>query len=198
MELNGRQVEPVRADHVNRYKFAALRVSKFDTVLDVACGAGYGSAILSRIANRVLGFDIDPGAIDYAQAHYSKDNIRFECQDLTAAELPTAHLAVSFETIEHLETPLAFLTMLRRRSKTLLASVPNQDVLPFDPVRHKHHHRHYTGEQFYELLRVAGWNVTHFYGQHGKEGGVEYIGRPGAPLWRDVRTRYDTIVVCAS
>ena len=61
-------------EHLNRYHFGAQFV-KDKRVLDVACGTGYGSAILAENAAFVEGIDISREAIDYAISNYSTHNI---------------------------------------------------------------------------------------------------------------------------
>ena len=52
--------------HVQRYKFADKILPNNIKILDLACGVGYGSNLLSR--NRfVTGIDIDKDAIEYAK-----------------------------------------------------------------------------------------------------------------------------------
>jgi 2-polyprenyl-3-methyl-5-hydroxy-6-metoxy-1,4-benzoquinol methylase len=53
-------------EHWHRYHFAA-RWCEGKRVLDVACGEGYGSALLARGASRVTGVDISPEAVAHAQ-----------------------------------------------------------------------------------------------------------------------------------
>jgi SAM-dependent methyltransferase len=71
----------------------------------VACGEGYGSALLARVAASVTGIDIDAGAIAHARGRYSAvANVRFEEGSAVALPLADASVdaVVSFETIEHL------------------------------------------------------------------------------------------------
>jgi len=172
MELNGRQVEPIREDHLNRYRWVSCFMRPSDLVLDVACGAGYGTQIIGERCALALGYDISEEAIKYANAHYLNAHTGFMLADVTTVSLPRACAAVSFETIEHLPDPLPFLKELRRKTKRLFASVPNQDVLPFDQARHKYHYRHYTLQEFDALLVEAGWRPTAYHGQEGKAGVV--------------------------
>ena len=64
-------------EHINRYQFAGGFVKK-KKVLDLACGSGYGSKMLSSAgANNVVGLDISKTAIEYAENKYWHANINF-------------------------------------------------------------------------------------------------------------------------
>lgn len=97
-------------EHLVRYHFAVRTMREyFDqtnqiTVLDVACGRGYGTNILKTGSDngKVMGIDIK---FPYAKkAHQKYEEIQFITGD--AAQLPvakeTADVLVSFETVEHL------------------------------------------------------------------------------------------------
>jgi SAM-dependent methyltransferase len=118
-------------EHWHRYHFAAPMVAG-RKVLDIACGAGYGSALLARTATRVVGADISQAAVDHASARYASiSNVEFRQADGTA--LPFADgsfdVVVSFETIEHLEPQEAFLDEVRRVLRPgglVIMSCPNK------------------------------------------------------------------------
>lgn len=47
-------------------------------ILDLGCGVGHGTRLLSEVINcKVVGLEIDNGAIAYAQNNYSSDNIEY-------------------------------------------------------------------------------------------------------------------------
>ncbi len=103
-------------EHWHRYHFAAPLVAG-RTVLDVACGEGYGSALLARRAARVTGADIAPAAIAHARARYAgQANLEFSEADCAALPFAKASfdVVVSFETIEHIGRQEAFLDEVRR------------------------------------------------------------------------------------
>lgn len=100
--------------HFKRYKFFLQYISSSDSVLDIACGSGYGSQILASKARSVHGVDADPKTIEYARSHYAGNNIRF---DVSPAEtfVPANKYdkVISIETIEHLVDPDAFLERVK-------------------------------------------------------------------------------------
>jgi 2-polyprenyl-3-methyl-5-hydroxy-6-metoxy-1,4-benzoquinol methylase len=92
-------------EHWHRYHFAA-RWAAGQRVLDVACGEGYGSALLARGAAHVTGVDVSAQAIAHARSAYAdRANLEFVCASCTALPLADASVdvAVTFETIEHIE-----------------------------------------------------------------------------------------------
>lgn len=118
-------------EHWHRYHFAAHFVAGAE-VLDIACGAGYGSALLARHAARVTGADLSPQAVNHARAQYAGvPNLEFrqaDCADLPFAGA-TFDAVVSFETIEHIAAQEAFLDevcRVLRPGGRLILSCPNK------------------------------------------------------------------------
>jgi SAM-dependent methyltransferase len=102
-------------EHWHRYHFAAKLVAGSE-VLDVACGAGYGSALLARQALHVVGADISAETIEHARLAYPAPNLEFRQADCTALPFADASFdaVVSFETIEHIAAQEKFLDEVRR------------------------------------------------------------------------------------
>jgi SAM-dependent methyltransferase len=118
-------------EHWHRYHFAARWVAG-KRVLDVACGEGYGSAFLARTAAYVAGVDVSPQAIEHAERAYAKPGsvefVQASCTRLPFSDA-SFDVAVSFETIEHIEGQQAFMDELARVLKpdgVLVLSCPNK------------------------------------------------------------------------
>jgi ubiquinone/menaquinone biosynthesis C-methylase UbiE len=118
-------------EHWHRYHFAAPMVAGLE-VLDVACGEGYGSALLARRAAQVTGADVAQAAVDHARVRYaSVANLGFRQADCTQLPFPAASFdaVVSFETIEHIAAQEPFLDEVRRVLRPdglLILSCPNK------------------------------------------------------------------------
>lgn len=186
MALNSgeRQVAPtkdgIRRDHVARYEWAAKVLPAGSRVIDFACGVGYGSNILATAGHFVCAFDKDADALSYLRDHYAHSHIAYGTQDAAApgpiVSETTRDAAVCFETIEHIEDPRRLLLALRESAPTLIASVPNEAVMPWrraDGATIAFHYRHYTKAQFSALLEECGWCPVEWYGQEGPESEVE-------------------------
>jgi len=118
-------------EHWHRYHFAAPLVAG-RAVLDIACGTGYGSALLARHAARVTGADLAQPAIDHARARYAAvPHLEFRQADCAALPFPDASFdaVVSFETLEHIAAQEPFLDEVRRVLRPaglLVLSCPNK------------------------------------------------------------------------
>jgi 2-polyprenyl-3-methyl-5-hydroxy-6-metoxy-1,4-benzoquinol methylase len=99
--------------HLAVYEWIGARVLGA-RVLDMACGEGYGSAVLARGAASVLGVDANPEAFEHARLRYVSDNLRFERGLVDSyGEVGTFDAVVFLQTIEHVSDPVAVLRHLR-------------------------------------------------------------------------------------
>jgi SAM-dependent methyltransferase len=150
-------------EHVHRYAFAR-RYAAGKRVLDVACGEGYGSALLATVAASVTGVDIDAATVAHARAAYaSRANLAFV--EGSAAQLPmpdaSVDLVVSFETIEHLATVdqprmLAEFSRVLADDGVLVLSAPNRPEYSESRGYVNPYHRHeHDRAELERLLRVT-------------------------------------------
>ncbi len=124
-----------------RYQWAEQYLRVPMKVLDLACGTGFGSALLSRAAGvAVIGADLDPPSLAAAAAEFGTESgPHFAAMDGTRLPFPdrSLDLVVSYETVEHIEQYRDFLGELARilkESGTLLLSTPNRLVTSPDGV----------------------------------------------------------------
>lgn len=89
-------------EHLHRYALA-MQLVRGKRVLDIACGEGYGSALMAGIAASVMGVDIDAATIARAKEKYTGNSITFLTGSVDAIPCADAGMDViiSFETIEH-------------------------------------------------------------------------------------------------
>lgn len=153
----GTKLEDFSNDHINRYNFAKYFVRADDTVLDAACGVGYGSHLLADRASSVDAIDYNNEAVKYAKEHWQRDNIRFiQGNLLDENAYPKGrkyHVIVSFETIEHLKEDNVFVKLISERlldSGIFLVSAPNANIIKVED--NPWHERHYTPGEFSALL----------------------------------------------
>lgn len=180
MIKHGRQTAPtldgIRDDHLKRYELAiALGAeSRVERVLDLGCGTGYGSYMMACAGYLVDAFEIDASAVDYGEQHYASEHLQRHVADLSDYELPyhRGHrvMATAFEFIEHTTVAPGVLKQLSMKSDVLVASVPNENVVPFETSKHRQHVRHYTPDEFREELEACGWRVKEMGCQIGKRG----------------------------
>jgi len=93
--------------HLAVYEWIGARVAGL-RVIDMACGEGYGSEVLSRAAASVTGVDANPEAHEHARLRYPRQNLRFERALVDSYEEP-CDVVVFLQTIEHVEDPGAVL-----------------------------------------------------------------------------------------
>lgn len=150
-------------------------------VLDLACGCGYGSRILHDAGAQVTGVDIDADAVAHAERHFPGPMYLRARAEVMRGDYDAL---VSLETLEHLDDPASMLRAVR--APLLVASVPNQERYPFDAARFAGdtypHKRHYTPQEFTELLEGAGYKVQQRWCQRSKIDDDVVRGTDGAFL----------------
>lgn len=167
--IDAGRLSPYWGEHAARYVFSLPFVDG-KRVLDIACGTGYGIAILKSTAAHVTGVDVDANAVAEAKA---------ECGGKAAVllgnglGLPFADASfdviTSFETLEHLHERATFLSELHRvlrPSGILLLSTPNANYSqPVDGIPSNPFHIHeYTPDELRRELE-ARFAIERFLGQ---------------------------------
>jgi GT2 family glycosyltransferase/ubiquinone/menaquinone biosynthesis C-methylase UbiE len=182
MEFTGERFVPtlsgeIRHEHLHRYAWCRrLVVGK--KVLDIACGEGYGSAMLARDALSVIGMDISTEAVEHAAREYSNIE-RLEFREGNAAAIPlpshSVDVVVSFETIEHHDKHQEMVDEIWRVLRpggVLVISSPNRPVYSEKAGHHNEFHvKELDFKEFHELLR-GRFSQIKYFGQRISTGSV--------------------------
>ena len=167
--IDAGRLSPYWGEHSARYVFSLPFIEK-KTVLDIACGTGYGIAILKKQARHVTGVDVDAEAATQAlvECDEGADVLLGNGLGLPFRDA-SFDVITSFETLEHLHERTIFLTELHRVLKPdgiLLLSTPNANYSqPVDgkPANPFHIHEYTPGELRGELEEL--FVIKRFLGQ---------------------------------
>lgn len=160
------------AIHLARYALAK-NMCKDKMVLDIACGEGYGTYLLSNWgAKGVEGVDISNETIKKARNLFKATNINFVCH--TAEKLDyedsSFDLIISLETIEHLDEPHNFLQEIKRVLKpdgVLILSCPNDEYFMNigGAPKNQYHKQKYSFDEYSDMIEsYFGGNCDYYLG----------------------------------
>ena len=113
--------------HLAVYEWISDRVRGL-RVADLACGEGYGAAVLARAAADVVGVDANAEAHEHARLRYRRPNLRFERGLVEAFDEPRDAI-VFLQTIEHIREPAPLLERFVRLAPVSYVSTPNRLTL---------------------------------------------------------------------
>jgi 2-polyprenyl-3-methyl-5-hydroxy-6-metoxy-1,4-benzoquinol methylase len=155
--------------HLVVYEWIRARVGGL-RVVDMACGEGYGSAVLARTAADVIGVDANPEAFEHARAKYTTEHVRFE-RTLIDRFAEPRDAVVFLQTIEHVTNPGEILEHFGRlvsASATPAVYVSTPNVLTLAPEGHESsgnpwHVHEYRAAEFRELC-AARFGSVELYG----------------------------------
>jgi ubiquinone/menaquinone biosynthesis C-methylase UbiE/peptidoglycan hydrolase CwlO-like protein len=175
MEFTGERYIPdvdgqIKYEHLHRYALC-LDFVIGKSVLDIASGEGYGSALLARFAESVIGVDISDEAVEYSSQEYRNyHNLKFILGSCDAVPLPdnSVDIVTSFETIEHHDKHQEMMLEIKRVLKPqgiLIISSPNRLTYSDEPNYSNPFH---VKELYYnELVSLLNshFQYTKIYGQ---------------------------------
>lgn len=157
-------------EHWHRYHFIKQLVNN-KKVCDIACGEGYGSALLASYARSVTGVDIDANTVKKARDKYGEyNNLSYIQSDAleTCFKDSTFDVVVSLETLEHLKEHTQLLAEFSRILKDdgiLIISTPDKDIYsPNNNDHNKYHVKELTKKEF-DVLITTKFKYTQTFGQ---------------------------------
>lgn len=166
-QINFEGLDMYQKSHFRRYEFANNIIKAKEKCGDFACGTGYGSVMLSKKAQRVVGADLNAEVIAAVSKRYEHvTNVEFlhaNLLDLTyQAEFDTI---VSFETIEHFSEEnipmlLAIYSKALKPEGQLIFSTPYMQARSEAALKMGHHLTFCINEEKLEQwLKGAGFQV---------------------------------------
>lgn len=173
----------IRFEHVHRY-LLAREWCRNRRVLDIACGEGYGTALLADVARSAHGVDVALDAVRHAHAQYGRPHVTFSVGDCAAIPLRDASVdvVVSFETIEHHGAHEAMMAEVRRvlvpGGVLIISSPDRREYSEIPRYRNPFHVKELSREEFEALLRTTFSHVA-LAGQRMKAGSLIWPQTPG-------------------
>ena len=160
------KISDAEPSHLARYKFVLNYLKKSNSVLDVPCGTGYGTSLLSSKAFSVCGLDNYTKAIEHSKEFFQLKNNHFfvgNMQNMMPVFQDNAHfdVIVSFEGVEHIKRPKKFLKEVSRLLKEeglFIISTPRK--LHGNP----YHFEEYSFKSFISLLS-SYFDIEEMFGQ---------------------------------
>lgn len=145
--LEAMEIDILNRRHVERY--AMVRQWCKGRVIDVACGCGYGTYLLSKNPDveLIVGYDQSEEAITHAKREFKNRNLIFETKSISSVQF-RADVLISLETVEHLKNPEILHDMaVRCEVKEIYISYPSKKTTHYNP-----HHFHDFNDK--SLLKV--------------------------------------------
>ncbi|MBU0636189.1 class I SAM-dependent methyltransferase [Candidatus Micrarchaeota archaeon] len=184
-------------EHLARYQFAGQVLPPKGRFLDIAVGTGYGSEVLLNAGGfenrrRIVGVDISKQAIAEARDVKGLRLVRANAEK-TPFKSHSFDGIVSFETIEHLKNPRAFLLEAKRlmkREGSFVVSTPVKELYsaftgrPWNPF----HTKEFRFFEFVDLLRKHFGSVE-LYGQSIPRRARDYLGLFGVQFMDQIGAR---------
>jgi len=139
---------------------SGLHPTQSRRILDCACGSGYGSNFIQgELRCQVVGVDLDPEVVKYAEKRYAFNNSllsyrQADATDLVFLDSGSFVAIVSIETIEHIPDDAKVVAEFRRILQPggiLFISTPNATLRP-GTVISEFHVREYSRKEFEDLL----------------------------------------------
>lgn len=160
--------------HLFAYEFACETLSRDWTVLEIGCGEGYGSSLLSKHVRKVVALDVKEEVLEAARRKYGSATCSFQPYDgkNIPFESDSFDSCVLFQVIEHVEDDKSLISEVHkvlRKEGVLILTTPNRayrlspEQKPFNPS-HKREYYHWELERllklFFREVRMSGISAT--------------------------------------
>jgi SAM-dependent methyltransferase len=157
--------------HLFVYEFVKGKILKNSFVLEIGCGEGYGTNLLSQNVAKIIALDVDKNTIAHASEKYGSENSVFRVYD--GAKIPyennTFDAVISFQVIEHIQDDTNYVSEIHRVLKTngiFILTTPNRTyrLKPGQKPWNRFHIREYYPHELENILKnkfpdVKVWGI---------------------------------------
>ncbi|OGY94507.1 MAG: hypothetical protein A2406_04345 [Candidatus Komeilibacteria bacterium RIFOXYC1_FULL_37_11] len=159
--------------HVFAYNFCSQRIPPKAAVLDVGCGEGYGTHIISSVSDSAIGLDVEQEVIIRAAKKYGSNNCVFQIYNGTDIPFATEtfDIVISLQVIEHIKNAQKYLEEISRvlkKNGICIFTTPNKKMrLKSQQKPWNHFHvREYNGLELRQTLEQI-FSKIEIYGIYG-------------------------------
>lgn len=161
--------------HVFVYEALSSRLEATDRALEIGFGEGYGTHLISKYVESVIGLDVDTDSVDYANEKYSSATCTFQKYD--GSKIPFDQnkfdCVISYQVIEHIDDDQHFLREINRVLKEggrLYLTTPNRlhRLEPGQDPWNPFHIREYSPKQLEDLIGCI-FSAVKLYGVNAKD-----------------------------
>ena len=169
------EAQPVDSNEpINRYRFISQFIEKTDNTLDIACGKGAGTRIISDFAKEVFGIDYDEKYINDAKSKFSKPNLKFVLgsDELLEEFKEQFDKVICTHTMEHVSDDKLFLKRIKYSLKPngkLILEVPRLCPYPLGKPLWPDHKREYEKDSLGKLIQKAGFEIETMFGGNRRD-----------------------------
>jgi len=160
------------------HQFFLKNIRKTDRVLDIGCGNGFVAYDIAKKAKYILGIDINPQNIKFAQKHFTRKNLKFITGDATKYSFNTRFDTIVLSNVlEHIEKRVSFLKKIKSIAPKILIRVPclNRDWLTVYKKQKgveyrldRTHFVEYTINSFQKEIEKGGLKIKSYSVQFGE------------------------------
>ncbi len=161
--------------HLFVYEFAKDLLPKDGYILEVGCGEGYGTSLLSQNVRKIVGLEVDKKTVSCALSKYETRNTSFQLYNGMEITYEDAVFdgVVSFQVVEHIKNDINFITEIFRVLKKkgiFIISTPNKTyrLRPNQKPWNRFHVREYYPSELENLLK-AKFSGVRILGLKGNE-----------------------------
>lgn len=174
-EFNSKEEYLLYLRHLFAYEFAKDKISENSFVLEVGCGEGYGTNLLSQRSGKIIGLDVEKDTIAHSSGKYEAENCLFRTYD--GVKIPyednTFDTVISFQVIEHIQDDINYVSEIYRvlkRNGIFILTTPNRTnrLKPGQKPWNRFHIREYYPEELEKILSNKFYDVK-IWGIRGNE-----------------------------